>query len=198
MNLEYQIVWVLVTLQAVAVEGVEHVVVMGLFVAVATLRYRWVFALVAEGAVEGAMLGLALGQHLKNFGMTGPAVFRFDVIGVLDVEGAVWFMTAQTIVIGEKIGVWGMTFQASLDLLMLGRMTEGAIFGGVFAGEGLKFLPLLRVAGLADQADRRHIVNGDIQRGVRVAVATKTIRHLKMLLAAWSVTHGALGNGLGA
>ena len=73
------------TFQAVAVEGGQHVAVMGLLVAVATLRYGWVFALVAEGAVEGAVLGLTLGQHLGDFGMTGPAVFRFDVIGILDV-----------------------------------------------------------------------------------------------------------------
>lgn len=42
---------VLVTLQAFAVERVQHAIVMGLFVAIATVRHRRMLGLMTVGAV---------------------------------------------------------------------------------------------------------------------------------------------------
>lgn len=67
---------------------------MRIFVTITTIRYSRMLGLVTEGTVKFSMFGLVLGQHFKKFGMTSPAVFGFGIISILDIERAVWFMTA--------------------------------------------------------------------------------------------------------
>jgi hypothetical protein len=77
-------------------------------------------------------------------------------------------------------------------------VTEGAVFGGVFAREGLELFALFRMAGLAAYADRRYVIDSDVKRGMRIAVASQTVGELEMLKAVGVVAHGALGDGLAA
>lgn len=169
---------------------------MGLFVTITAIRYGRMFGLVAESTVESSVFGLALGQHGKEFGMAGAAVFGLGVIGILDVERAVGLMAAQAILVDHEVAMGFVAFQAFFDLLMLGRMTEGTILSAVLAWKLGELLALFRVAGLARDADRWYVIDRDIKWGVRVTVATETIREFEMPLAVRGVAHGALRDGI--
>lgn len=144
------------------------------------------------------MLCLALGQHGKEFGVAGPAVLGLDIIGILDVARAMRLVAAQAVLVDHGIGMGLVAFQAFFDLLMLGGVAEGAILGAVLAGEVLELVSLLWMAGLAANAHRRHVVDRDIARGVRVTMAGQAVREFEVLTAVGRVAHGALRDGLGA
>ena len=153
---------VFVTLQTITVEGIQHGAVMRLLMAITTVGHGRVLGLVTEGAIKCPVFGLAPGQHFEEFRVAGPTILGWDIIGILDIKGAMRLMATQTIFIGQEIGMRGMTFQTFFDLFVLGRMAKGTVFGSMFAGEVGKLLTLLRVAGFTGHTDRRHVVDGNI------------------------------------
>lgn len=187
---------ILVALQAFTVELVEHGVVVRLFVAVTAVRDSGMLALMAEGAVESPMLGLALGEQLKDFGVARPAVLRRDVVGVLDVERAVGLVAAQTVFKDQEIGVWLVTLQTPFDLLMLGGVAEGAVFGGVLTREILELLPLLWMAGLAADANRGDIVDGYISWRMGITMTGQAVGQFEVLTVTGRMAHRTLGDRL--
>lgn len=140
------------------------------------------------------MLGLALGQHIEEFVMTGATIFRWNVISIHDVQRAVRLMAAQAILIGHEGGMRLVAFKALLNLFMLLGMTEGAVHCGVLAGEFCKLIALFRVTSLAAEADLRYVANGYVEGSMWITVASQAIRELEVTLAVGIMAHGALGD----
>ena len=121
--------------------------------------------------------------------MTGTAVFGFYIIGIANIKRTVWLMTAQAIFIGKEIGMWLMAFYTFFDLLMFRGVTKGAVLCGMLTGEGFELFTLFWMAGFAGDADRRYIVDSNIQGSMWVAVTAQAIRKFEMILNAWCVAH---------
>lgn len=150
------------TLQTIAVERSQHAIIMRLLMAITTVWNRRVLHLMTESTIESSVLSLALGQHLCNFSMTSAAILGLYVIGVLNIHRAVRFVATQAIFIGQEIGMRLMAFQTFLNLLMLRRMTERAVLGGMNTREVFELFTFIGMASLAGNRDWGHIIDRNI------------------------------------
>lgn len=166
---------VVVALQAIVFEGSQHRLRMRLGMAVTALGYGRVLVFMAEGATEFAMLGLALGKHLKDVRMAGAAVFRRGVVGIMNIQWAVRFVAAQAIFVDHKLGMRFMAGKALVDDLMFGRMTEGTILLGVLAGVCFELFPFSAMAGKTAGNGNRGVIYGHVQGGMGIAVAAEAV-----------------------
>ncbi len=155
-------------------------------------RYGLMLVLVAKYAGKIVVLGRILGQKIQGFLMTGTAVMRRGVLGILHHQRHMDGMARHT---GLEIHIIGMLFVAlrAVRNLAVGRMTFVAGEVRVGAGMGLDFVTLLLVAG--ETRTGQLTFQCQHQRRMGVCVATSAI--LQLIMSVSAVAHAAFRHGAG-
>lgn len=176
---------------------------MRLSMAVTTIRYGGVLVFVTVCTVQLMVFRPTLGESLKYFAMAGAAEVGRSVIGIMNVERTVWFMTPEAVFKDHKAGVAAMKFffvvtgEAPINDFVFVRMAKCAVLLGMFTWEGSKFFAFFSMTGEAYFHAGGRVLNGYIQWGMRVAMASdtdRTVANPEMFLIAGVMAHGTLGN----